>query len=76
MFLAAAGAVAAQADASTPGASLLPRVADLRGTSAVVAAAVARAAQRDGVATVEVDDVEAAVRAAMWHWDYYPVRAV
>lgn len=46
MLLAAAEAVAGTADTSGAGASLLPRVADLRATSAVVAAAVARAARR------------------------------
>jgi len=77
MFLAAAQAVAASVDPSTPGASLLPQVAHLRATSAIVAAAVARAADEDGVATVAVgDDLEQRVRDAMWQPDYHPVRAV
>lgn len=77
MLLAAAQAVAGTADTGGPGASLLPRVADLRATSAVVAAAVARAAQADGVATAPVDDgLEAAIDAAMWRCDYHPIRAV
>ncbi len=77
MFLAAAQAVAAIVDPTTPGASLLPQVADLRTTSAAVAVAVARAAQRDGVADGPLDDgLEAAVQDAMWQPEYHPVRAV
>ncbi|MDA8435150.1 MAG: NAD-dependent malic enzyme [Actinomycetales bacterium] len=77
MFLAAAQAVAAIVDPTMPGASLLPQVADLRATSAAVAVAVARAAQRDGVADAPLDDgLEAAVQDAMWQPEYHPVRAV
>ncbi len=77
MFLAAAQAVAALADPSEPGAPLLPRVADLRATSAIVAIAVARAAQADGVATAPVDDgLEDRVHDAMWRCEYHPVRAL
>lgn len=77
MFLAAARAVAEHVDASAPGTALLPQVADLRSTSAVVAAAVARAAAADGVAGVELPaDLDAAVAAAMWEPRYHPVRAV
>ena len=77
MLLAAAEAVADSAHTSGTGASLLPPVADLRATSALVAAAVARAAQDDGVASVRVDGtIDALVGAAMWRCDYHPVRAV
>ncbi len=77
MFLAAAEAVAARADTSAPGASLLPRVADLRATSAVVAAAVARAAVDDGVATAVIDArLDDAIYDAMWRCEYHPVIAV
>ncbi len=77
MFLAAAQAVAAIVDPTTPGASLLPQVADLRATSAAVAVAVARAARRDGVASGPPDDqLEAAVQDAMWQPEYHPVQAV
>ncbi len=77
MLLAAAEAVAGTADTSGPGASLLPRVADLRATSAVVAAAVARAAKADGVATAPIDDtLDAVIERAMWRCDYHPVHAV
>jgi malate dehydrogenase (oxaloacetate-decarboxylating) len=55
MLLAAARAVAGLADISAPGAALLPRVADLRATSVAVAAAVARAAAADGVASATLD---------------------
>ena len=77
MLLAAAEAVAGTADTSGIGASLLPRVADLRATSAVVAAAVARAAKADGVATAPVDDtLDAVIDRSMWRCGYHPVHAV
>jgi len=77
MLLAAAEAVASLADPSAAGGALLPRVADLRETSAVVATAVAVQAVQEGVAPQPVDDdVEKQVRAAMWRCDYHPVRAV
>jgi malate dehydrogenase (oxaloacetate-decarboxylating) len=77
MFLAAAQAVAEIVDPTTPGASLLPQVADLRTTSAAVAVAVARAARADGVAAGPPDDaLDDAVRDAMWQPEYHPVRAV
>ena len=77
MFLAAAQAVAASVDPTMPGASLLPQVAHLRATSAIVAAAVARAARRDGVAGIDSDDdLDARVQQAMWEPEYYPVRPV
>jgi malate dehydrogenase (oxaloacetate-decarboxylating) len=66
MLLAAAEAVADQVDVSTPGASLLPPVEDLRASSALVAIAVAKAAVSDGVATVEHTDLVQAVQDAMW----------
>ena len=77
MFLAAAQAVAASVDPTKPGASLLPQVAHLRDTSAIVAAAVARAARADGVAGVDSDDdLDARVAEAMWEPDYFPIRAI
>ena len=66
MLLAAAEAVAGQVDASKPGASLLPPVADLRASSATVALAVAKAAIADGVATKSYDNLVQAVQDAMW----------
>ncbi len=76
MLMAAAQAVAATVDPQTVGASLLPQVADLRRTSALVAIAVARSAQQQGVAgVVDGGALEAAVHAAMWQPEYRPVRA-
>ena len=75
MLLAAARAVADLVDISTPGAPLLPRVADLRETSVAVAAAVARAAEAEGVASATLDaDLAGQVRALMWEPRYRPVR--
>jgi malate dehydrogenase (oxaloacetate-decarboxylating) len=77
MFTAAAHAVAALADPTTPGAPILPPPLRLRDTSAAVAVAVARAAARDGVARQTVDDdIEERVHAAMWQPRYAPIRAV
>lgn len=68
MLLAAAEAVAGQVDVTTPGASLLPLVENLRASSATVAVAVAVAvaAAADGVATKSYDDLVQAVQLAMW----------
>ena len=75
MLLAAARAVADLVDISTPGAPLLPRVADLRETSVAVAAAVAGAAEAEGVASATLDaDLAGQVRALMWEPRYRPVR--
>ena len=77
MLLAAAEAVASLSDPSRPGASLLPRVSDLREVSAVVATAVARQAIAEGVAAAAPEgDLEELVRASMWRSEYHPVRAV
>jgi malate dehydrogenase (oxaloacetate-decarboxylating) len=70
MLLAAAEAVAGQADISQQGASLLPAVENLRATSATAAIAVARAAAADGVATKVHDDLVQAVQEAMWQPSY------
>ena len=66
MLLAAAEAVAGQADVSAPGASLLPAVQNLRASSATTAVAVARAAADDGVATAKPDNLVQAVQDAIW----------
>jgi malate dehydrogenase (oxaloacetate-decarboxylating) len=67
MLLAAAEAVAGQADVSVPGASLLPLVENLRASSATTAVAVASAAAADGVATrTPPDGWVQAVQDAMW----------
>jgi malate dehydrogenase (oxaloacetate-decarboxylating) len=70
MLLAAAEAVAGQADVSAPGASLLPAVQNLRASSATTAVAVARAAADDGVATRKADDLVQAVQDAIWQPTY------
>ena len=70
MLLAAAEAVAGQADVSAPGASLLPAVENLRASSATTAIAAARAAAGDGVATRKPDNLVQAVQDAMWQPDY------
>jgi malate dehydrogenase (oxaloacetate-decarboxylating) len=75
MLLAAARAVAGLAGISAAGAPLLPRVADLRETSVAVAAAVARTAAAEGVATAALDaDLPGQLRALMWEPRYRPVR--
>ncbi len=77
MLQAAARAVAALVDSTTPGVGLLPQVADLRSTSVAVAAAVVRTAQREGVAGRLVEEpAELVVADAMWQPEYHPVRAV
>jgi malate dehydrogenase (oxaloacetate-decarboxylating) len=76
MILAAARAVADEADVSAPGAALLPTNAALRTTSSVVALQVAKAAQEQGVAQVKLDVPVEAVRKAQWWPEYCPVVAV
>ncbi len=66
MLAAAAAAVASQAPPSVAGAAILPEVEDLRTLSAVVAAAVARAAIEEGLAAIRLSDVEGEMRRAMW----------
>jgi malate dehydrogenase (oxaloacetate-decarboxylating) len=76
MLLAAAQAVAGEADLSTPGASLLPSNSDLRTTSSVVAVEVVRTAIDQGLARAEIDDVVETVREAVWWPTYVPVEGV
>jgi malate dehydrogenase (oxaloacetate-decarboxylating) len=66
MLAAAAQALADLSEADSPGAPVLPPVTSLRTVSAAVAAAVARAAQAEGLAGVPLDDPEEQVRRAMW----------
>jgi malate dehydrogenase (oxaloacetate-decarboxylating) len=70
MLLAAAEAVAGQADVGAPGASLLPAVENLRASSATTAIATARAAADDGVATRKPENLVQAVQDAMWQPAY------
>jgi malate dehydrogenase (oxaloacetate-decarboxylating) len=76
MLAAAAHALAGLSDQSAPGAPLLPPVANLRETSAVVGAAVARAAQAEGLADRALDDPDRQVREAMWAPAYPKVEAI
>jgi malate dehydrogenase (oxaloacetate-decarboxylating) len=76
MLAAAADAVAGLSDATTPGASLLPPVDNLREVSATVAVAVAKAAVADGLAEVELDDPIQQVHEAMWQPEYPRVEPV
>ena len=77
MLLAAAQAVAGQADAKTRGASLLPQMLDLRSTSMVVARAVAHQATVEGLADAPADeDLEGRIKDTMWLSTYHPVVAV
>lgn len=76
MILAAAHAVADEADLKDPGASLLPSNALLRTTSSVVASAVVRTAIEQGVATVDIEDPVEAVRVSEWWPVYCPTVAV
>jgi malate dehydrogenase (oxaloacetate-decarboxylating) len=66
MLLAAAHALASLVDASRPGAAVLPSIENLRSTSVTVAVGVARQAMQEGVAQVDLPDLEGAVRGAMW----------
>ncbi|MGW3157029.1 malic enzyme-like NAD(P)-binding protein [Streptomyces sp. NPDC001089] len=70
MLLAAAHAVAGQVDLTSPGASLLPPVENLRESSAITATAVVQAAMRDNVSAHRPSHPEQAVRAAMWEPRY------
>jgi malate dehydrogenase (oxaloacetate-decarboxylating) len=76
MILAAAKAVADEADPSGPGAALLPTNAALRTTSSVVAVQVAKVAHEHGIAEAKLEDPVEAVREAQWWPEYVPVVAV
>jgi malate dehydrogenase (oxaloacetate-decarboxylating) len=70
MLVAAAHAVAALSDATTVGASLLPSVAQLRMVSAAVGAAVAQAADSEGLAQTDLYDPVQQIHEAMWRPAY------
>jgi malate dehydrogenase (oxaloacetate-decarboxylating) len=77
MLAAAAAAVAGLVNVSQPGAALLPLVEDLRETSVAVAVAVARTAIQEGLAREKLgEDLERAVRDAMWQPEYPAIEAV
>jgi malate dehydrogenase (oxaloacetate-decarboxylating) len=75
MFHAAADAVAGLVDVSTPGASLLPHVENLRQVSATVATAVANQAASEGLARTKPTDTARQVQDAMWQPEYRPIKA-
>src|SRR5580693_5008426 len=66
MLAAAAAALAGLSDTVTPGAATLPPVTSLRQVSAAVGAAVAQAAQAEGLAQAKLDDPAKQVAQAMW----------
>jgi malate dehydrogenase (oxaloacetate-decarboxylating) len=76
MLTAAAGALAGLADATSPGAAVLPPVTSLRQVSAAVAEAVARAARAEGLSDVPLDGLPERVRQAMWEPAYPRVEAI
>jgi len=76
MLAAAADALAGLADASAPGAAVLPPVTRMREVSAAVAEAVARAAVAEGLSEAPLDGLSERVRAAMWEPAYPEVEAI
>ncbi|HKE38034.1 MAG TPA: NAD-dependent malic enzyme [Candidatus Baltobacteraceae bacterium] len=76
MFMAAARAIADMVNPWELGASILPPMSHVREVSVRVAVAVAEQAVSDGLARAHPQDVEAAVRNAMWEPRYRPVRAI
>lgn len=76
MFTAAANAVANMTDSTKLGAPLLPKVEELRTVSVAVAIAVAQAAIKDGVAGIEPENIEEAIKNAMWEPVYKPLKAI
>jgi len=76
MLAAAAQALAGLSDVTAAGAPVLPPVTSLRTVSAAVAAAVARAAQAEGLAGRPLDNPEEQVRRTMWAPDYPPVEPI
>jgi malate dehydrogenase (oxaloacetate-decarboxylating) len=76
MIAAAADAVAAMSDAGKPGAGLLPPMTTLRTASAAVAIAVAKAADEEGLARVELTNPIQQVYDAMWQPEYPRIEIV
>ncbi|WP_018601275.1 NAD-dependent malic enzyme [Mycobacterium sp. 155] len=70
MLDAAAKAVARQSDPTTPGAGLLPSVADLPAISTAVTEAVYHAAVADGVARKTYDNISHAIEGIRWRPSY------
>ena len=77
MLRAGAEAIASMVSDTSPGAPVLPDVANLRAAAAIVAHRVVEAAIAEGVATVEPDNIIEAVNSAMWQPSYdEPFRTV
>lgn len=75
MFFAAASAVSSLVTVRQLGSSLLPHIDDLRIVSRTVAVAVAEAANDEGLARVESDDIVQRVNDAMWQPEYFRIQA-
>src|SRR5215203_5049741 len=76
MLEAAADAVAELSDAMTLGAALLPPVESLRMVSAAVGVAVALAAEKEGLAQVELSSPVQQVHQAMWRPEYPQIELI
>jgi malate dehydrogenase (oxaloacetate-decarboxylating) len=76
MLEAAADAVAELSDAMTLGAALLPPVENLRLVSAAVGVAVALAAEKEGLAQVELSSPVQQVHQAMWRPEYPQIEPI
>ncbi|MED3802335.1 NAD-dependent malic enzyme [Lysinibacillus xylanilyticus] len=76
MFAAAANAVAKMSDTSKPGASLLPSIEKLHEVSKYVAIEVAHAAIYEGIARIDIQDVEKAIEDSMWKPEYREIKSV
>ncbi|MEI2827731.1 MAG: NAD-dependent malic enzyme [Dermatophilaceae bacterium] len=76
MIVAAAEALASLVNAYRPGASLLPRISELRPVSAHVALAVAQAAADEGVARHPLQDPVNEIYTRMWQPEYPPVEII
>jgi malate dehydrogenase (oxaloacetate-decarboxylating) len=75
MFAAASNAVSSLVAVRQAGASLLPHIDDLRSVSLTVAVAVAEAAEAEGLAGVQLDDIVQQVGDAMWQPEYRQIEA-
>ena len=70
MLNAAAHGIASLQDLSYLGAPILPHVSKLRQASKLVAKAVIEAAIEEGMAQVEIQDIDAAIDEAIWQAEY------
>ena len=75
MFAAATSVVSSLVTVHQPGASLLPRIHDLRAVSVTVAAAVAEMAEAEGLTRVKLVTAIQQVQDAMWQPEYCRINA-